>query len=147
MRRLKNFILCLILCVFCAAADASAQVRLRGCTVGHNITPEDIQVLGTWRANSVRYPLSWHGTADDATLEEYDAWLTGALDYLDTLLPYFEAARIRVVLNLYTPPGGFAPSRGTSHRVFLEAPVQQAFIAAWERIATRYAGRHANLRV
>ena len=56
-------------------------------------------------------------------------------------LPLFEAAGIKVVLNLYSSPGGFAQKdKKFSQRVFQEQWAQDSFIAAWETIARRYNG-------
>jgi len=124
-----------------AITSAEAQPR-RGMTVGPGIQPKDIEDLDKLGANLARYPLQWIGTADNATAEEYDVWLEGMLTSLDEKLPLFEQAGIKVVLNLFTPPGGAQknPACKSTHRIFCEAWAQEHFMVSWEKIAARYAG-------
>ncbi len=134
-------ILALLLVLFLSSLSF-AQTKVRGVTSSKYIQPSDIVVLGTWKANAVRYPLEWLAGASTSTQEEYEVWLEEALTNFDALIPSFEAAGIKVVLNLYSPPGGFSntPSCSNSHKMLCEQWAQDLFIASWEKIATRYAG-------
>ncbi len=123
-----------------AADHTYADDRSRGVMVSTDITLEDIEVLGTWGVNIVRYPLMWlgHG-ADSATMDEYNTWLAEKLNYLDTILPVFESKGIKVVIDLHTPPGGFYSESGSPQfRLFSELWAQQGFLSVWDTIATRY---------
>lgn len=117
----------------------SAADPWRGMTVASDIKASDIAVLKSWNVNVVRYPLSWHIKADTATETEYFAWLSGALDAFDAILPVLTENGIKVNLTLYTPPGGFVThSSPSQHRVFSEAWAQSALRQVWNIIATRY---------
>lgn len=118
-----------------------AAERLRGIVVSPLISAEDMAVLGTWKVRAVRYLLSCHGIADNLTPAEYDAWLDSAIASLDAKLPEFQKNGIRVILNLYTPPGGFKDYRSPAlHRIFVEKWPQDAIVTAWQKIASHYAG-------
>jgi len=117
--------------------------RLRGAMIGPHVSEADLRVLGgRWKANHVRWQLIWggfpHGPADRASVEEYRAWLDGALGHLDRLLPVCKELGMLVLVDMHTPPGGRDES---SHcRMFHEKRYQQAFVACWESIARRYRG-------
>jgi aryl-phospho-beta-D-glucosidase BglC (GH1 family) len=121
-------------------AHANAETKLRGFMVARSIQPEDIAVLESWKTNVVRYPLEWLVHVDTANEEEYFAWLEQALIVFDSRLTDFKAAKIKVVLNLYSPPGGFTADKNckSTHRLFCEAWAQAAFIKTWEKLATKY---------
>lgn len=131
----------LLFCVPCLlVSTALAGTTDRGAMVSRDITPEDIAVFGSWKANLVRYPLEWLQGAGEADSAAYDEWLEGALQQLDQRIPLFRAAGIRVVINLYSPPGGFQREKvcTSSHRIFCETWAQQQFMTTWEKIAARY---------
>lgn len=117
--------------------------RLRGAMISPRVTAEDLRVLGgQWKANHVRWQLLWggfpHGPADRGDLDAYNAWLESALDHLDGLLPVCKELRIRVAVDLHTPPGG--RDEASQCRMFHEARFQEAFVGVWEKIARRYRG-------
>lgn len=114
-----------------------AQTRYRGMQVSPRVSQEDIQVLGSWKANIARYQLYW-AEASSATESEYFEWLDGELDRLEALLPTFAAANIRVLVVLQSPPGGLASLKPKMYRMFKEAWAQTAFFEAWNRIASRF---------
>ena len=110
--------------------------------VNGQLTAADIDIMRSWKVNVVRYPLVWGDTtkldASDATT--YAAWLSSAMDQLDNQIPIYKAAGIKLIVNLYSPPGGFSrrDSKAT-HRIFQNAWAQDAFLSAWEKLAARYA--------
>jgi len=117
--------------------------RLRGTMVSPRMSADDLRVLGgTWKANHVRWQLTWGGfprsPADQGDLAAYDAWLDSALKHLDELLPLCRELGVLVTLDLHTPPGGRNDS--SECRMFKEPRFQEAFLAAWEKMATRYRG-------
>ena len=136
---LRPFFVFLILLLL-AIPQAHAETKLRGFMVAKGIQPSDIAVLKSWKANTIRYPLEWLSGADNATKEEYSAWLDQALDTLDSLLPTLTANKIHVIINLYTPPGGFSTdaSCSSTQKLFCVDWTQAAFLEAWQKIATRY---------
>jgi len=99
-----------------------------------------LRVLGEWRANHVRWQLTWDGfprsPADTADLEAYDRWLEGRLAHFDRMLPTLRRCGILVALDLHTPPGG----RDEAHacRLFKERALQEKFLSIWEGLARRY---------
>jgi len=126
--------------ILVAISSAQGQTKLRGFMVARGIQPSDIEVLKTWKVNSIRYPLEWLAGVDSANEEEYAEWLEQALLTFDAILPALSEANIKVVLNLYSPPGGFSnnPACSSSQKLFCNGWTQSAFIEAWQKIATRY---------
>jgi len=119
----------------------------RGVMISPSVTASDLQYLGeTWKANLVRWQLFWttsNGTpVQDATQEEYDAWLEGALKKLDSLLPVCERYGIKVVVDLHTTPGG-RDSGTRQNRIFSSAAEQARFIQVWNKLVARYAASGA----
>jgi endoglucanase len=123
------------------AKPQEIATRYRGVTAGNNLTEQDLQDLGQWPINVLRYSLAWHETADSATEEEYFTWLDGELTRLDQLLTVADMAGYKVVVQLFTPPGGFVKDESgpALHSVFVKQWAQTAYLKAWEVIATRYA--------
>ena len=123
-------------------STVSAASRFRGVQVGADINAEDIAVLSTWGPHIlVRYQLHWSdfAAADASDETSYNVWLDSALDRFASLVPTFEQYGMKVILNLHTPPGGFTRrDEQATHRVFVEQWAQDAFIRAWEKIATRF---------
>lgn len=117
--------------------------RLRGAMVSPRVTAEDLRVLGgQWKANHIRYQLTWGGfprsPADKGDLAAYDAWLESMLAHLDELLPVCRELGIAVLIDLHTPPGG--RNDANECRMFHEKRFQDAFLAVWDNIARRYRG-------
>ncbi len=118
--------------------------RLRGAMVSTGVTEADLRVFGgEWKANHVRWQLTWGGfprsPADKGDLAAYDAWLEGVLAHLDRLLPVCEELGILVLVDLHTPPGG--RNDASECRLFHEKRFQDKFLELWEKIARRYKGR------
>ena len=136
---MRSFVLISLL-IFTVFSSARAETKIRGFMVAKGIQPEDISVLKTWNANTIRYPLEWLNGVDSATKEEYLTWLEDALDTFDAILPALTDAKIKVVLNLYSPPGGFSKISDCSstQKLFCVGWTQTAFLEAWQKITTRY---------
>ena len=120
--------------------------RLRGAVIGPRVTEADLRVLGgEWKANHVRWQLIWGGfprsPADKGDLAAYDAWLEGALERLDGLLPVCRGLGLLVLIDLHTPPGG--RNDANECRLFHEKRFQDKFLEIWDRIARRYKGNEA----
>lgn len=116
------------------------SIRYRGITAGNNLTDQDLQDLGTWPVNVLRYSLAWHENADAATEEEYFTWLDAQLTRLDQVLNVADQAGYKVAVQLFTPPGGFVQgeSGAALHSIFVKQWAQNAYLKAWEIIAGRY---------
>ncbi len=118
--------------------------RLRGVMHGPTFRAEDIEELATkWGANQIRWQLNWvpMKKAEDwaQDLDAYDKWLDGALIECDKALDASEKHRIRVLVDLHTPPGG--RKEGGICRMFSEKKYQDKLLSVWDRIAGRYKGR------
>lgn len=114
--------------------------RLRGVMLGH-IKAADLQELGTnWNANHVRWQLLWggfpHSPADNGDLAAYDKWLEGEIKRLDELLPVCEAAGLKVLIDLHTPPGGRNPA--SECRLFHEKRFQDSFLTWWDKMSKHF---------
>ncbi|MDR2754832.1 MAG: glycoside hydrolase family 5 protein [Planctomycetaceae bacterium] len=119
--------------------------RLRGAMISTGkFGTEDIQVLGgQWKANHVRWQLTWagfpNGPADTADVEQFNVWLEKECQKLDAMLPECEKYGVYVCLDLHTPPGGRLPqTEGSVMRLFQEKKWQDTFVDLWERLAKRY---------
>ena len=119
--------------------------RLRGAMISTTISERDLRDFASWKANHVRWQLTWNGfpssPADNADLPRYEEWLEGALKHLDSLLPLCRELGISVLIDLHTPPGGRNPANEC--RIFHEKAFQTAFVALWENMARRYKGEKA----
>ncbi len=132
---------------FAGTMDRRTDVpRLRGVMIPTNVTAADLEVLaGQWKANHVRWQLTWGGfprsPADGGDLAAYDTWLNSELDRVDTLLPTCAKLGIHVLIDLHTPPGG--RDDASVCRLFQDRKYQDHFLAVWDRIARRYVGKAA----
>ncbi len=119
---------------------------LRGAMIDPKVTAADLEVLaGQWKANHVRWQLTWGGfprsPADGGDLAAYDAWLNTQLDHIDALLPTCAKLGIHVLIDLHTPPGG--RDEASVCRMFQDRKYQDHFLVVWDRIARRYVGKAA----
>ena len=123
---------------------ASAQTPRRGINVPCNIVADDIQTLGEWNVNLVRYQLTWPQFVETASGAEFEAWLAGELADLDKLLPVFEANGIKIILDLHNPPGGFySGTFPAQFRLFAEAWPRETLTKVWKEMTLRYKGNSA----
>lgn len=118
--------------------------RLRGVMYGPRFDEADIRDLALkWNANQIRWQLNWTPMkqAEDwaQDLDAYDRWLESALVECDKALVACEKHRIKVLVDLHTPPGGRA--EGGVCRMFQEPRYQDKLVEVWDRIARRYRGR------
>lgn len=136
---------CLVALLVAAAPSAGEEVRLRGAMIGTHPTVDDLTTLRGWGANHIRFQLTWggfpRGSGDNATLDEYDRWLEGALKHLDGILPTCEKIGLRVYVDLHTPPGG--RNQWYDCRLFEKPVYQEKFVAVWQQMARRYRGKAA----
>ena len=117
--------------------------RLRGVMYGPRFKESDIQDLALkWNVNLIRWQLNWvpMKQAEEwaRDLDAYDRWLDGALAECDIALAACEKHRIKVLVDLHTPPGGRA--NGGVCRMFQEKRYQDKLVEVWDKIARRYKG-------
>jgi hypothetical protein len=118
--------------------------RLRGVMYGPRFKESDIEDLASeWNANQIRWQLNWTPMKQAEEwardLDAYDRWLEGALVECDKALAACEKHRIKVLVDLHTPPGG--RTTGGVCRMFQEQRHQDKLIEVWDKIARRYRGR------
>lgn len=135
-----KFCLISVLLFFSLTLPCTAQTKNRGMTADvRTLDAEGIAALGQngWGVNLVRLQLvNANATTDSA--EQYTTWLEGALDGTEALLPIFAANGIKVVLDLHSPPGGFASEKPPQDKIFSESWAQQLLIQSWTTIAARF---------
>ena len=117
--------------------------RLRGAMVSPNLDEAGLQVLGRdWNANLIRWQLIRHERpGQPLSLADYDRWLEGELQRIDTLLPACEKFGVYVAIDLHSPPGGKPTNGGyvgSDARLFTDRACQDKLVEVWRRIATRY---------
>lgn len=128
----------LILAVLILPVLSLAQDRYRGMNVTDEMTASDVAVLQSWNVNIVRFQLVLNA-AQNGTETDYLAELDSTLANLDALLPILEQSGIKVILDLHTPPGGFASTNFPAQfKLFSEPSLQTTLVTAWESIALRY---------
>jgi endoglucanase len=135
--KLLMLILSAVICL--SKAELAFAQYYQGVTVGGHITEEQVAALGDeWNVNLVIYPI-YIPNAEILDAAGYATALDAALDRLDVLLPIFEAKGIKVLIKLYSPPGGFASVRGTAqHAVFKYQWAADQIVNSWYTIALRY---------
>lgn len=120
------------------------KVALRGFQINPIMTAKEVELLGKWHANLVRFQLMWNSfpfsPADTASPAEFDRWLNGRLDHIDDLMPTFRKAGIRLVIDFHSSPGGREPNK--IQRVFTDPMWQEHLAKAWESIARLYKGNN-----
>jgi len=118
--------------------------RLRG-VMGPNVyRDDDLRVLGQeWHANLIRWQMTrnWGTPGTDQDLDEYNHWMDGKLDEAAKALDACQKYGIKLLLDVHSPPGG--RTADSTIRIGLERKYQDAFVALWQKIATRFKGHPA----
>ena len=123
--------------------EVAAMPPLRGVmSPAVHMTDDDFNTLKAWNANLIRFQITrnWGKDNRELDLAEYDKWLNGRLDDLESILGKAEKAGIRIVVDLHAVPGG---RRDGEHRMFFERRYADHFVEVWKRIATRFRGQKA----
>jgi hypothetical protein len=110
--------------------------------VGVPVPDADIDKVGTWGVNHVRWWFVGGGMTKNNTPETYRQFITEQCDILDTKLPVFERNGIKVCLVLGSYPGGLMENMGEwpPHKIFYSQDWEDEFVRTWEYIARRYKG-------
>ncbi len=137
----KQFISLLTLAVLIFPSLTIAEPTYRGFQIGiTDFTDEEINSLNTdWHANVVRIQVGNNAEMDGTTGAAYFQMISDNLDEIDLLIPKFTANSIKVILTLYSPPGGFLARFAPSHyAMFSDLSLQDEFVTMWGILATRY---------
>lgn len=120
--------------------SASAAFRLRGLNVASTMSEQDVTDLNEFSVNAVRYQIGYGEIANTLTEEEYFERFNNDLDHLDELIPVYRAARIGIILDVHSPPGGFSNPNPPlpQMRIFAEKWAQDAIVRLWDQVALRY---------
>lgn len=123
--------------------------------VPNKITKEDIQELGRWGVNLLRYQIvDGITSADTKDRTKYIAWIDRCLDKLDELMPILQENKIKVIIDMHHVPGGrymnhgvMPPNSGAAQYknsarfLMMDDPTyRQIFLDVWKNIAARYKG-------
>lgn len=131
------------------APKLGAQTRWRGANIESvfdqtwitSLTSNGAADLGiNANANVIRFQL-YVQSDQGLDTSNYNVWLEGELQLLERLLPACEAAGVKVILDLHTPPGGWLTEHAAypQQRLFGEAGGwQTAFVNVWKMMAMRY---------
>ena len=97
-----------------------------------------------WNGNLIRWQLvRFYSKDDEVGFAGYDRWLDGLLDKTDLVVAWAAKRRIKVVLDLHSPPGGkFLEGGyvGANGGLFTDPKAQEHFIEVWRKMAKRYRG-------
>ncbi|TWU34334.1 glycoside hydrolase family 5 protein [Novipirellula artificiosorum] len=118
--------------------------RLRGVMSPNTFRDQDLRTLAEdWNANVIRWQITrnWNQAGTDRELDEYDRWIDAELADLDQVLEAAQRYRIKVVVDMHSPPGGRYENRDLA--IFHEPIYQDHYVKLWEKIASRYKGRSA----
>ncbi|MBI5835324.1 MAG: cellulase family glycosylhydrolase, partial [Armatimonadetes bacterium] len=118
--------------------------RLRGVMSPNNLRDEDLRHLGQdWHANLIRWQMTrnWGVAGTDQDLDEYGKWMDAKLDEAAQALDTCRKYGLKLVLDVHSPPGG--RTTDNTIRMALETRYADAFVALWEKIATRFKGHPA----
>ncbi len=123
----------------CAIASATPIERGFQTQLGA-LTAENLDELkNNWNINVIRIPIGDDLKMDGLEGADYDAMMENLYTTLDARLPLLADRGIKLVLCLYSPPGGFYTREAPSHyAIFSRADLQAHFIRTWQAIATRY---------
>ena len=156
LRKKGIFCLLFIGALFCMCNEKDPEVkdetneklttRYRGIHMYHEaadgpkVPDADIDKVGNWNVNLIRWWLMWWAMPDNVTQEQYRQFIYEQCDVLDTKLPVFKRNGIKVCLVMGSYPGGKVEngSQWPPHKVFYDGFWQDEFVWIWEYIAKRY---------
>ncbi len=117
--------------------------RLRGAMVSPRMTEADLATLANeWHANLIRWQII-RSNHEAQSQTNYDQWLDGMLAKTDQVLEWSKKRRVKVVLDLHSPPGGQLSQGGyvaAMGEIFNRPEAQEHFIEVWRKMARRYKG-------
>ncbi len=119
--------------------------RLRGAMVPTTISEADLDhFTEQWNGNLIRWQLvRFYSKGDEVGFAGYDQWLDGLLEKTDLVVAWAARRRIKVVLDLHSPPGGKFLAGGyvgANGGLFTDPKAQKHFSEIWRKMAKRYRG-------
>jgi endoglucanase len=102
------------------------------------INADDIQRIASWGMDHVRLPVDYPLLEDDGNPFVYKE---SGFAYIDQCLEWCQGNHLGVVLDLHRAPG-YSFDTPTSNPLFDNRKLQDRFVALWEALAHRYAGRN-----
>ncbi len=136
----RNLLSIIGLILIFAHSSAAAQSKYRGFTVGDEVTGSDVDILGVYNANLVRYWCRPENIRGTETEEQYFSRIDDCLARYDALLTQYEANGIMSIVALDPPTPIYHREDGMpEQRVFVDASAQTQFIEGWRRVAAHFA--------
>jgi hypothetical protein len=135
-----------LLCALTNPINSNAAPTERGFQLPLSaITAESVEELATtWKVNVLRAQVGNNTSMDGTTGAAYDSMMAEQFALLDAKLPLLAAKGLKIILCLYSPPGGFETRQAPSHYLMFSQPsLQDDFIKIWQTIATRYGSNPA----
>src|SRR3984893_3892934 len=122
------------------ASDSQSSPAMRGVMSPTKFVASDFQALGKYNVNLIRWQImrNWGQADTERDLTDYNDWLAGKHNELDSVLLAAKENGLKVVIDLHTPPGGRYSDHTTA--MFYEKVYNDRFIEIWRDIATRYNG-------
>jgi aryl-phospho-beta-D-glucosidase BglC (GH1 family) len=131
----------LVVCVLSIVDVTYAQSKFRGMTASSD-TIQDYTDLRNFGANLIAFQIARGDGTTEPTDDQYNAFLAAKLNLLDQVVSVAEANGMKVLVILFSPPGGMNTTVSPQqHRLFAGSNYTTQFVAAWQAIATRYKGR------
>jgi aryl-phospho-beta-D-glucosidase BglC (GH1 family) len=117
-------------------------IRYRGIHMYDEVSvpaPEaDIDKMGRWGVNFTRWWFLDEALPNDATRQQYQAFIVDRCDHLDTYMEALERNNIKVCIVLGSYPGGKRPIDNWTCNMFYDQTLAETFVQAWTYISTRY---------
>ena len=113
----------------------------RGVMLGHKLKEPDFRTLHDWGVTLARFQMTrgWNTPGANRDLADYDRYIDGELDELESELVWARKYGIKVVVDLHAAPG----ARDENHDLHMchDAVYADHFVKTWRRIASRFKGR------
>lgn len=139
--KLKLLIIFSFLFLVGNSSPVIAQVNFRGFQVDYKTATEPYvaSLKNEWNINIARVQIGDNAIMDFVDRDGYSRMMEVELQLLDNALALYAKYGISVIINLYSPPGGFQTRESPSHyRMFSSLQLQNDFISVWEALAARY---------
>jgi hypothetical protein len=118
-----------------------ADTKYRGMTASSSIMQDFID-LRAFGANIAAFQVLNPDLGGDTTGVAYDAFIAERLTVLDQVITTAESIGMKILIVLFSPPGGMNfVAKPAVHRMFSNSVYQDQFVATWRTVALRYKGR------
>jgi hypothetical protein len=129
-----------------SAVNVSAEVSYRGFQLNYRTLDEATvkELAEEWNINLVRFQVGNDAIMDGLEGSAYDQMLLTEFALVNNSLKLLEKYGIKVILSLYSPPGGYATrTLPAHHKIFSEPTLQAKFIQTWTTIVQTFGGNSA----